>query len=319
MSDKWRMLIPEQIDESGPRSLSDIVDATIEYSDISDIRESIDDVDAIIHRGVRLDAELIERAKRLKVISKHGVGLDSIDIEAATERGVVVCNTPGATARTVAEAAITLVLATRRNLVQADAAVRNRDWNARADWDRFRRRTVRGDTLGLFGFGNIARETAEMALGLGMECVTFDPYIDDDDVFDGVTRVSEKQALFEAADTVSIHSPLTDETRHAVGLEELREIDYVVNTARGEIIDEDDLLEALNRDLVAAGLDVLDEEPPSAENPLLHREDVILSPHIGTLSTEAMRQASLQAAENVRTVYEGDMPKSAVNGDRLRL
>lgn len=317
MADKWRLLIPEQIDETGPRSLSDIVDSTVEYGDTDDVRENIKDVDAIIHRSVRLDGELIERAERLKVISKHGIGLDSIDIETASERGVVVCNTPGATARTVAEAAITLVLATRRNLVQADGAVRDGNWNARANWDQFRRQTVQGDTLGLFGFGDIAKEAAEMALGLGMECVTFDPYIDDDDVFEGVTRVSEKQALFEAADTVSVHTPLTDETRHAIGLEELREIDYVVNTARGGVVDEDALLEALDADLVAAGLDVLEEEPPAPENPLLDRDDVILSPHIGTLSMEGMQRASLQAAENVRTVYNGDIPESTVNGDRI--
>lgn len=317
MPDKWRLLLPEQIDEAGPRSISDIVDSSIEYSDTDDIRTKIDEADAIIHRGVRIDAELIERADRLKVISKHGVGLDSIDIEAATARDVVVCNTPQTSARAVAEAAITLVLATRRNIVQADTAVREGDWNARTDWDRFCRSGVKGDTLGLFGFGNIAQEVAKIGLGMGMTCVTYDPYIDDQAVFKGVTRVEEKQQLFEASDMVSVHAPLTDGTHHAVGYDELQQIDYIINTSRGGIVEENDLLRALDENLVAAGLDVLEEEPPSPENPLIQRDDVILSPHIGNLSTEAMRETSIQAAKNVRTVYEGELPESSANAEHL--
>jgi D-3-phosphoglycerate dehydrogenase len=210
-----------------------------------------------------------------------------------------------------------LLLATRRNVVQADRAVRAGDWDVRSDWDRFCRHTIKDDTLGLYGFGNIAREVAKMAVRMGMHCVTYDPYICDEDLFEGVSRRAEKQSLFEAADVVSVHTPLTDETRCSVGLEELREIDYLINTARGEIVDEEELRQALDEDLVAAGLDVIDEEPPLPDNPLLERDDVILTPHFGTLSVEALRQMSKRAAENVRTVYEGDMPNSAVNAEKL--
>jgi D-3-phosphoglycerate dehydrogenase len=316
-TEKWQLLIPEQIASEGPESISDIV-SSIETYDRSDFRSKLSDADAIILRAVNLDAELIANAERLKVISKHGVGLDNVDIDTASEHGVVVCNTPQANSRTVAEHAITLLLATRRNLIQADRAVRGGDWDARANWDRFRRHTVTGDTLGLFGFGSIAREVANMATGMGMRCLAYDPYVGNDELPTDVEKVSEKRALFEAADTVSIHAPLTDQTRRAVGRKELQEINYIVNTARGEIIDESALQRALAEDyLIAAGLDVFHDEPPAPADPLLQRDDVILSPHMGTLSVEATQQMSMSAAENVRTVYNGGIPVSTVNEDAL--
>ena len=317
MPDKCRFLIPEQIDTPGPESIRDIVESTTEYRTTEDVRERIGEFDAIILRGIQLDADLIEAADNLKLISKHGVGLDSVDIDGASERGIVVCNTPQANSRTVAEATIMLLLATRRNVVQADQAVRAGDWNARADWDRFRRHTIEDDTLGLYGFGNIAREVAKMAVGMGMRCVTYDPYIRDEDLLKGVSGKTDKQSLFEAADVVSVHAPLTNETHRAVGIEELREIDYLINTARGEIVDEEGLRQALNEDLVAAGLDVLNEEPPSADNPLLKRDDVVLTPHFGTLSVAALQLMSEGAAKNVRAVYEGEIPNSAVNSEKI--
>ncbi|UHQ98859.1 hydroxyacid dehydrogenase (plasmid) [Natrinema zhouii] len=316
-SEKWQLLIPEQIASEGPESISDIV-LSVETYDDETIGDQLPDADAIILRGVELDADLIADAERLKVISKHGVGLDSIDIDAASDRGIVVCNTPQANSRTVAEHAITLILTTRRNLLQADRAVRGGNWDARSDWDRFRRHTITGDTLGLFGFGSIAREAADLAVGMGMRCIVYDPYVSEDKLPADVEKASEKRALFEAADTVSVHAPLTDETRRAIGRDELREIDYIVNTARGEIIDESALERALAEDeLIAAGLDVLHDEPPAPDDPLLQRDDVILSPHMGTLSVEATRRMSVGAAENVRTVYDGGVPESTVNKDAL--
>lgn len=321
MSGKWRVLLPKTIDESGPNSISDIADfeSVDKYGTSAEaLKPHIGQFDAVILRAAQLNADVIEAADRLKVISKHGAGLDNVDIPAASNHGVVVCNTPGVNSRTVAEGAITHLLATRRNLLAADQEVRAGNWDARGDWDRFCRHTIEDDTLGLFGFGDIAREVATIALGLGMECVTFDPYIDDDDLLEGVERVAEKHALFEAADTVSVHTPLTDETYHAIGREELREIDYIVNTARGEVIDEDALLAALDDgDIITAGLDVFSEEPPSLDNPLLERDDVILSPHFSGLSVESTHQMSTGAAANVRSVYDGDIPDSTVNTDEL--
>jgi D-3-phosphoglycerate dehydrogenase len=321
MAEKWRVLLPKQIHPAGPDSLADIADFGLvsDYgTDPEDLVSVIGDFDAVILRAAQLDRSVIEAADELKVISKHGVGLDNVDIEAASERGIVVCNTPGVNSRTVAEGAISLLVATRRNLIQADEAVRNGNWEARADWDRFCRHTIEDDTLGLFGFGNIACEAARMALGLGMDCVTYDPYIDDEDLLDGISRVSAKGDLFDRADVVSVHTPLTEKTNHAIGSEELREIDYIVNTARGGVIDEEALLEELeDGDLITAGLDVLEQEPPAEDNPLLDRDDVVLTPHFAGLSVESTYQMSVGAAENVRTVYDGGVPDSTVNRDAL--
>lgn len=321
MTEKWRVLLPNQIDPAGPNSIVDIAEfeTVSDYgTDSADLVPVIGDFDAIILRAAQLDRAVIEATDRLKVISKHGVGLDNVDIGAASERGIIVCNTPGVNSRTVAEGAFTLLLATRRNSIQADEAVRNGNWDARADWDRFCRHTIEDDTLGLFGFGDIARETARMALGLGMDCVTYDPYIDDEALLEGVSRVSEKGDLFERADVVSVHTPLTEGTHHAIGRDELREIDYVVNTARGGVIDEEALLKELrDGDLITAGLDVLEREPPAADSPLLDRDDVVLTPHFAGLSVESTHQMSTGAAENVRTVYNGGVPDSIVNEDAL--
>jgi D-3-phosphoglycerate dehydrogenase len=321
MTETWRILLPNQIHPAGPDSLTDIADFEIvsDYgTNPEDLVPVIGDFDAIILRAAQLDRAVIEAADGLKVISKHGVGLDNVDIAAASERGIVVCNTPGVNSRTVAEGAISLLMATRRNLIQADEAVRSGNWDARADWDRFCRHTIENDTLGLFGFGDIAREAARMALGLGMDCVAYDPYIDDEDLLDGISRVSVKGDLFDRADVVSVHTPLTEETHHAIGSEELRKIDYIVNTARGGVIDEEALREELeNGDLITAGLDVLEQEPPAEGTPLLERDDVVLTPHFAGLSVESTYQMSVGAAENVRTVYDGDIPDSTVNEDAL--
>lgn len=321
MSETWRILLPNQIHPAGPESLDGIAEfeSVSEYgTSPADLVPVIDDFDAIILRAAQLTHEVIEAADRLKVISKHGVGLDNVDIEAANERGIVVCNTPGVNSRTVAEGAIALLLATCRNLIEADAEVRHGNWQVRADWDRFSRHTIQDDTLGLFGFGDIAREAAKMAIGLGMNCVTYDPFIDDKDLLPSVERVDEKTALFDRADVVSVHTPLTEGTHHAIGRDELGRIDYIVNTARGGVIDETALLEELEHgDLITAGLDVLEEEPPSPDNPLLERDDVILTPHFAGLSIESTYEMSVQAAENIRTVYDGDIPASTVNADVL--
>lgn len=325
MSDKWDILLPEEIHEAGVESIADFAEFTSvsEYgkSD-ADLSPHIDNFDAVILRGAELSERVIQKGTNLKIISKHGAGLDNVDISAASDRDIVVCNTPGMNSRAVAEHAITLMMAIRRNLVLADRNVRDGKWNeTRTDWDRFRRSEIQGDVLGLYAFGNIAREVVTMATGLGMECVAYDPYVSDDVLGQNVTRVDDKKELFERSDIVSIHSPLTDETRHSIGLPEYRALGpngIVVNTSRGGVLDEEALITALDQELIlGAGLDVLEEEPPDSDNPLLEHEKVILTPHSGGLSEEATYGMSVGAAENIRTVYEGGIPDSTVNKDAL--
>lgn len=315
MTRQWRVLLPERIHPSGPASIEDFATCTgmDEYDCVDDALADIDRYDAIVVRVAQLDADVIANADRLEVISKHGAGLDNVDVAAASERGIVVCNTPGANARSVAEHAITLLLAVRKNVLTADDHVRAGGWERNA----FAGHEVTGDTLGLLGCGAIARETASLALGLGLSVVTYDPYVPDEVVPDGVNRVQTAATLFERSDAVSVHVPLTDETHHAVSTDELRLLGsdgVLVNTSRGPVVDSAALLGALDAgDVAGAGLDVFEDEPPTRDDPLFDRDDVVVTPHVGGVTNKAMQRMSEGATANVRTVYEGSIPESTVN------
>lgn len=319
MTRTWNVLLPTEIDPSGPDSIADFATCTgmDEYDDSEAALRDIDGYDAVIVRVASLDADVIGRADRLKVIAKHGAGLDNVDIQAASDRGIVVCNTPGANARSVAEHAVALLFAVRRNLRCADEHVRSGGWDRSA----FAGRELTGDTLGLFGFGAIARETAALAHGMGQTVLAYDPYVVDDGVPSRVERVERRSELFARSDAVSIHAPLTPETRATVSTEELAalgERGVLINTSRGAIVDETALIEALKTDIVGgAALDTFETEPPGADHPLYDLDEVLLTPHVGGVTDEAVARMSQQAAANVRTVYEGELPASTVNRAEL--
>lgn len=325
MSNSWRVLLPEKIHDVGPESIADFAKFTsVSKSSRTpgELRSRISEFDAIILRHAELTKEVIENADNLKVIAKHGAGLDNVDIETASKQNIIVCNTPGINSRAVAEHAVTLMMGMRRNLLLADRSVRDGKWDeVQTDWDQFSRSEVQNDVVGLFAFGNVAEEVANLVTGLGMECIAYDPYVDDEALGDTVIGVDNKETLFERSDVVSIHSPLTEETRHSVGSAELcalGEDGIIINTARGPVINEDALVSALEqKTILGAGLDVLEEEPPCENHPLFDNERVILTPHLGGLSKEATYNASLRAAENVRTVFEGEIPDSTVNRGSL--
>jgi D-3-phosphoglycerate dehydrogenase len=319
MSSQWEVLLPPHIDPSGPESIGDFARCTgmDEYDSVDAALDDVGRYDAVVVRVAELDAAVFDRARRLKVVAKHGTGLDNVDVDAASARGIVVCNTPGANARSVAEHATALLFGVRRALRPADSHVRAGNWDRSA----FVGRELTGDTLGLFGFGAIAREVADLAQGMGQSVCTYDPYVSDDDVPARVERVSDLRDLFERSDAVSVHAPLTPETRGAVSTDELRALGrdgVLVNTSRGPIVDETALLAALDEGrLGGAGLDTFAEEPPGADHPLYARDDVLLTPHVGGVTVEALARMSQRAAANVRTVYEGALPDSTVNRTAL--
>ena len=319
MSSRWEVLIPSEIDSSGPESIADFAACTRidEYASAEAALDDIDRYDAVIVRLAEIDVDAIERADRLKVVAKHGAGLDNIDVEAASNRGIVVCNTPGANARSVAEHAVALLFGVRRTLRTADGHVRSGGWDRGA----FAGHELAGDTLGLFGFGAIARETADLVRGMNQTVLTYDPYVTDDDIPSRVDRVETVSELFARSDAVSVHAPLTPETREAVSTDELAalgERGVLINTSRGAIVDETALLDALERGTVSgAGLDTFRTEPPGEEHPLCDRDEVLLTPHVGGVTDAALARMSQQAATNVRAVYEGKLPASAVNRDAL--
>lgn len=325
MSQKWNVLLPERIHEAGPESISDfsVFESVSEYGKTPEqLGPHINDIDAIILRTAELTESVIEAAENLKIIAKHGAGLDNVDIESATKNGIIVCNTPGANSRAVAEHAVCLLLTVRRNVVLADRRVRGGKWNeTRTDWDQFRRSQIKQDVLGLVSFGNISQEVAKIASGMGMDCITYDPYVPDEAMSDDVTKVESIDELFDRSDVVSVHSPLTEETRHSIGLLELQKLGpkgILINTARGGIVDEDALLKALEDDIIlGAGLDVLEQEPPNQDHPLLENDRTVLTPHLAGLTEESTYNMSVGAAKNIRTVYEGGIPDSAVNPEAV--
>jgi phosphoglycerate dehydrogenase-like enzyme len=269
--------------------------------------------------GFELTAERIERASNLKVVTSPGVGLDSVDIEAATARGVIVCNNLGANTRAVAEYSVTAMLAVRRELRRADRNVRN------GVWDKFdyMNPEIADQVMGVFGYGAIGSLVADLARGLEMDVVAYDPYVDGEAFADGVARVESKRDLFERADAVGIHAPLTDETRGAVGEAELRALGpdgVVVNASRGPLVDTDALVEALREDVIhGAAIDVFDTEPAPADHPLFELDNALVTPHIAGSTRTSVPAKHRGAASNLRTVYDGSLPETTVNRDELCL
>ncbi|MXR51005.1 hydroxyacid dehydrogenase [Halovenus sp. WSH3] len=319
MTTDWEVLVPMEIDPVGPESIADFATCTgmAEYGSHEAALEDIDRYDAAVVRVAQFDESVIERADNLKVISKHGSGLDNVDIDAASNRGIVVCNTPGANARAVAEHAVALTFGLARNLRTGDRHVRSGGWDRSA----FTGMELRGKTLGIYGFGSIGREVREIAEGIGLSVSVYDPHKAEGALPDSVTRAETLPGLFERSDVVSVHAPLTEETSGSVSAEELRALGpdgLVINTARGAIIDEEALVDALDAGRIGgAGLDTFADEPPASDHPLFDRDDVLVSPHVGANSHAALREMSLRSTGNVRTVYEGGLPESTVNADRL--
>ena len=315
MSSTWTVLLPPTIDPVGPESLADIATCTSRaaYADEDALIADIDRYDAIITRTQPVTERLLAAADRLQIVAKHGTGVDNVDLAAASEHGVVVANTPGENANSVAEHAVALLLAAKRNVVDADHATQTGEWR-RAD---FRGHDLRGRTLGLFGAGNAGTRVATLLAGFDVTCVAYDPYADPDSLPETVSLVDDETTLFERADDVSVHAPLTPETRHAIGaeaLDALPEDGVVVNTARGGIVDEAALVAALEAgELGGAGVDVYETEPPTPDDPLLSCPGVVRTQHNAGTSAEALANMSRAAAALVRTAYEGEVPETALN------
>lgn len=270
---------------------------------VGDWRARLGEIEALIVRGdARVTAADIDAAPRLRVIGRSGVGYDNIDIGAARARGIPVVITPGANARAVAEGAFALVLALLKRLPELDHAVRVGDWARR---DTIEIRDLAGTTLGVVGYGRIGRELAELARAVGMHVLAHDPNVDDAAV--------PLAALFENADAVSLHAPLTAETRGLVGAPLLERANpglVLVNTARGGLISSlDDLLGALESGrLGGIGLDVFDEEPPDPTHPLFAQPNVIATPHALGLTGGATEAVFRAMAEGVAAALRGERP-----------
>ncbi len=259
----------------------------------------IGDYDGLaIRSSTKVTPKILEAAKNLKVVGRAGIGVDNVDVPAATNAGVVVMNTPFGNSITTAEHAIAMMMALVRQIPQANASTHAGKWEK----SKFMGMEITGKTLGLIGCGNIGSVVAERALGLKMKVVAFDPYLAPERAADlGITKV-ELDDVFAKADVITLHTPLTDQTRGIVGKEAFKKMKdgvRIVNCARGGLVDEAALLDALNSGKVAgAALDVFAVEP-ATENPLFGHENVICTPHLGASTTEAQVNVALQVAEQM--------------------
>jgi len=306
-----KVLVRESIAPAGVDLLREHFDVDVDSD--SNLEEIIDRYDAIVVRSAtKLTAEIIERASRLKVIGRAGVGVDNVDVEAATRRGIVVANAPESTVVSAAEHTIGLLVALARNIPQAHAALKQGRWERKA----YGGIELAGKTLGVLGFGRIGQQVARRAAGLGMRVVAYDPYVTPERFRElGVERVETPEDVFAVAEFLTLHLPLTVDTRgslDAAAFARMRDGVRLVNAARGELVDEPALVEAIRSGKVAgAALDVFSEEPYTG--PLLELDNVVVTPHLAASTGEAQDRAGVIVAEQVAAALEGGVVTNAVN------
>jgi D-3-phosphoglycerate dehydrogenase len=316
VNERPRVLVREPIADAGVRLLRERFEVDVERD--SDLAETIGRYDAIIIRSAtKLTADLIAGAERLKVIGRAGVGVDNVDVAAATRRGIVVANAPESTVVSAAEHTVGLLVALSRNIPQAHAALKEGRWE-RSQWGGVE---LADKTLGVLGFGRIGQQVARRAVGLGMHVVAYDPYVGRERFRElGVERLETQEDVFAAADFLTLHLPLTADTRGAIGREafaRMRPGVRIVNAARGELLDEEALLEALREGRIAgAALDVFTAEPYSG--PLLGLPNVVVTPHLAASTEEAQDRAGVIIAEQVAAALEGGLVTNAVNIPSVR-
>ncbi len=278
------------------------------------------EADALMVTYMPIGAELIQQLSRCRIIARFGIGVDNVDVEAATRAGIVVTNVPDYCVDEVSDHALALLLALARRLFPADQSVRAGMWSVNAVTPIHR---LRGRVLGLVGFGKIARALAQKAQALGLEVLAFDPYLSPEFIKTQGAHPVGLDELLQRSDFISIHVPLTPETRHMFNDETFQKVKlgaFLINTARGPIVDEGALLRALDAgQLAGAALDVLEREPPSADSPLMRRGDVIVTPHIAFYSEEALVELQIRAAEEVVRVLQGQRPRNPVNPEVLNI
>jgi D-3-phosphoglycerate dehydrogenase len=307
----FRVLLYEDMHQAGKQLLAEKAEILLARSlDENDLIEQVKDVDALIIRANgAVTARLMDAAPGLKAIGRHGVGVDAIDLEAAQERGIVVCNTPAANVESVAEQAVGLMLAVSKQIARADKAIREGRWQVRYAYIG---QELCGRTLGLIGMGRIGGRVAEIChVAFKMPILYYDVvgYLPLEEKL-GARKLPLNEVLAQA-DCVSVHVPLLPATQGLIGREQfelMKKGAVFINTARGPIVDEASLLDALRSGhLAGAGLDVFDCEPVTADNPLLNLENVVLTPHMAAHTEDALRAMSL-VAEDVLRVLEGKAP-----------
>jgi len=279
------------------------------------LKEIIKDYDALIVRSAtKVTKDIINAATKLKVIGRAGVGLDNVDLEAATQKGIIVMNTPGGNTISTAEHTMSMILALSRKIPQANTST-----NLQGEWKRSKFMGVElyNKTLGIIGFGRIGREVAKRALSFGIRVVTYDPFLSKE-IAEGLgVEVVELKDIFQRSDYITVHTPLTSETKHMISTGEfalMKNGVRIINCARGGIIDEQALADAIKEGKVAgAALDVFEKEPLPADSPLRNPDLVVLTPHLGASTEEAQVNVAIEVVEIVRDALLGKGIRNAAN------
>lgn len=320
MTETFRVLIADPIHDDGRALLEANSALSVDVNtglDEAALVAAIGQYDALIVRSkTKVTAPVIAAAASLKVIGRAGIGVDNIDVPAATERGIVVFNTPDANATTTAELAIAHLLSLSRHLPQADRSVRDGLWQP----TRYVGAELSGKTIGIIGFGTIGRLVAVRAAGLNMKVLAYDPFVTPEIMAQSAAEPSELDALLSSADYVTLHCPLIDKTRNLIDAARLARMKpgaRLINCARGGLVDEAALLDALKSGrLAGAALDVFAHEPPKG-SPLLALDNVVLTPHLGASTEEAQQAVSVRIAEDIARFLITGAAETAVNLPRI--
>ncbi|HBO85169.1 MAG: phosphoglycerate dehydrogenase [Deltaproteobacteria bacterium GWC2_42_11] len=279
-----------------------------------DLKGIIKDYHALVVRSAtKVTKEIIDAADNLKVIGRAGTGIDNIDVNAATKKGIVVMNTPGGNTVTTAEHAISMMLSLSRKIPQATASMRKGEWEKK----KFEGTEVTGKMLGILGVGNIGSVVADRAMGLKMNVIAYDPFISQEAAGRMGVELVSLDELYRRSDFISIHAPLTNETKNMVNKDvfaKMKKGVKVINCARGGIVNEKDLCEAIKAGIVSgAAFDVFEKEPAPQDNPLLKMEEVILTPHLGAATFEAQESVAIAIAEQIAEYLSKGTIRNAVN------
>lgn len=279
--------------------------------------DGVDRADGIVAGAGRYDAAFLDRAPRARVIARHGAGYDNVDVAEATRRGIIVCFTPDGPVEAAAEQTFALLLSAARKLGPAAEALRKGEWRDRIL--RFEGTQLSGRTIGLVGLGRIGGRVARVALAFGMRVIAFDPLVMRPEP--DVRMVANLQQLLADADVVSLHLPATPATHHLIGaneLEQMRKGAILINCARGGLVDEAALIRAIDSGHIgAAGLDVFEREPPPSDYPLLQRENVVVTPHLGGVTDTARREMLRDSINQAIEVLRGTRPAHALNWEEI--
>jgi D-3-phosphoglycerate dehydrogenase / 2-oxoglutarate reductase len=315
------VLATDKVSESGLSSLvdDDSFEVVFEHDSSSEsFTGALANAEALIVRSATtVDGAMMDASPNLKVIGRAGVGVDNIDIPAATTHGVAVVNAPAGNTIAAAELTMGLILASMRRIPQADASVRAGKWDRAA----FKGSELRGRRLGLIGAGRIGAEVATRCQAFGMDVIIYDPYLPEERATEIGARLTDLDEVVETGDVISCHVPLTDETRRIVNADTIARMKrgtFIVNASRGGVVEEADLAAALESGQIGgAGLDVYEHEPLASDSPLRGAPNLTLTPHIGASTVEAQEHVAVEVAGNVADVLLDGNLTSALNRDQL--